>query len=109
MVGATGFEPATSWTQTTRSSQAELRSDARTEISTHSTGSAMRFHRNDWAQGSAAVLQLMGNYQSDRFQYSMTPLLHHPIFSRLSGWTAPTAMLHCFRDRKSTRLNSSHL
>jgi hypothetical protein len=28
MVGATGFEPATSWTQTTRSSQAELRSDA---------------------------------------------------------------------------------
>ncbi len=26
MVGATGFEPATSWTQTTRSSQAELRS-----------------------------------------------------------------------------------
>ena len=27
MVGATGFEPATSWTQTTRSSQAELRSD----------------------------------------------------------------------------------
>jgi hypothetical protein len=29
MVGATGFEPATSWTQTTRSSQAELRSDAR--------------------------------------------------------------------------------
>ena len=27
MVGATGFEPATSWTQTTRSSQAELRSE----------------------------------------------------------------------------------
>src|SRR5580698_886049 len=25
MVGATGFEPATSWSQTTRSSQAELR------------------------------------------------------------------------------------
>ena len=28
MVGATGFEPATSWTQTKCSSRAELRSDA---------------------------------------------------------------------------------
>jgi hypothetical protein len=27
MVGATGFEPATSWSQTKCSSQAELRSD----------------------------------------------------------------------------------
>src|SRR5262245_17279160 len=32
MVGATGFEPATSWSQTKCSSQAELRSDVRASI-----------------------------------------------------------------------------
>src|SRR5437868_13633678 len=43
MVGATGFEPATSWSQTKCSSQAELRSDFGGAISTLLPYGAMSF------------------------------------------------------------------
>src|SRR6266404_2533696 len=44
VVGATGFEPATSWSQTKCSSQAELRSDDRGQVS-HTPARAQRISR----------------------------------------------------------------
>jgi hypothetical protein len=47
MVGATGFEPATSWTQTTRSSQAELRSEGAVDSALFQlNGKLFRHHPN---------------------------------------------------------------
>src|SRR5258706_12405916 len=48
MVGATGFEPATSWTQTTRSSQAELRSEGAGDSALFQPNGKLIRHRHRW-------------------------------------------------------------
>ena len=58
LVGVTGFEPATSWSQTKRSNLAELHPDDSTVASSAATGQGETYEQScpDWAAAKMTTL-----------------------------------------------------
>src|ERR1700722_19092061 len=85
MVGTTGFEPATSWSQTKCSSQAELRSDEpRNSIIPQKTTRATLFaasalHANGWTPGRLVLkcLRYVINPRAFRAAKNQSPSSGH--------------------------------
>ena len=107
MVGATGFEPAASWSQTKRSSQAELRPEEGEEAEgadesdrgDERSSEHLRMIMGRWEPATVASAEGVGQAWAARAHRSCLSRGHMIFYGRPVKGT----------DRKSTRLNSSHI
>src|SRR4051812_29706576 len=97
MVGATGFEPATSCSQSKCSSQAELRSDSGWNIH------VLRRRRNAFRRVSAIGIEAV-HENTPKLSRRLAPLRAaaelrtqpRSLNTRAFGWTVAAGMLDCF-------------